>query len=237
MDNAQISLCSRSMNRNFHLDESLPTWVAIKEIEEIIIVDWSSVIPVKAVVDKYQNGKITIIRIDGKKYWNSCIPRNVGIRAAKSKFIFTVDADIRVNRDVFKYIVPEDNVFYTGGFKDSSDKENKYSTCGTSLISRELLLSNNGFNEDMGEMFTDDSELYHRLSRLGAKWDTNNLLRYVHAIPHKNDVRMKNSKFSDFSSWHQLSVNFEKTNPIPPQMQKMDVTIIYPDNTQINTTI
>ena len=42
------------MNRNHHLEKSLPTWLSANP-NEIILVDWGSMPPIKPIVDKYNN--------------------------------------------------------------------------------------------------------------------------------------------------------------------------------------
>lgn len=81
-----ISICTVCMNRNHHLIESVPTWLKT-EVDEIVIVDWTSALPVKEslaeLLSKEDMKRIRIIRVENAHKWVLTVSFNLAIRAAK----------------------------------------------------------------------------------------------------------------------------------------------------------
>jgi hypothetical protein len=96
--NPNISLIVASMNRTDNLIESIYTWLNVKEIAEIIIVDYSSKIPLiehAAVKEWLINNKITLIRLNGEKYFNLGKAYNIAVDFATQEKILKIDADYK----------------------------------------------------------------------------------------------------------------------------------------------
>ena len=68
-----VSIFTSCMNREKFLEEALESWVDIKEVNEIIIVDWSSDKSLVPLVNKFQSEKIFLAIVTGQdKFMLSC---------------------------------------------------------------------------------------------------------------------------------------------------------------------
>ena len=107
------------MNRNHHLEQSLPTWIGAKP-DEIVILDWGSQPPIKPIVDKYivdasglnntnketnketnKKTNITLITITNADKWVLTKSFNLAARFTKYKHILKVDCDSLLKEDFF----------------------------------------------------------------------------------------------------------------------------------------
>lgn len=164
-----LSLCTACMNREDMLEKALQSWTKFSEIDEIIIVDWSSDKPLNELVEKYQDGRIFLARCEGLQ--NEYIPtiaNNLSVRLSSRDTILRIDSDILLYDDFFRKHTLKGNDFWTGDWKKAKN-ENDKSLNGTVLIKREDFFSVNGYNERLRLYGWDDDDLYDRLLKKGFK--------------------------------------------------------------------
>ena len=66
--NEGISIVSCCMNRNENLRKALMTWLQL-DVDEIVIVDWSSKEPVEETIKDLMDHRVKIIRVEGESKW------------------------------------------------------------------------------------------------------------------------------------------------------------------------
>ena len=176
------SLITTCMNREDFLLYSLPTWIG-RGFKEIIIVDWSSKIPVVELLQhfaKYRDETIKVVRVDDMDHFNAGVARNTGTREATGDYILYTDSDMRqISLESVKEI---DDCFYHG--------INKMAPFGTCFMSRKVLDKVNGYTELMPGYGWEDNDLYDRLEEAGIK---RRYFKYGFArhIDHDDKMRIK----------------------------------------------
>ena len=140
------------MNRTLQLEQMLPSWTQVKEINDFVIVDWSSDVPiienyiVQQQMEKYKN--IKIIRVEGEENFYRCLTWNLASKYIKNKIILKLDADsINVDSSWIQYLKFHNSAldrYYLIGMnffcRDSS---------GFLLVNKEDFEAINGYNENL----------------------------------------------------------------------------------------
>lgn len=161
------SFVSACMNRNANLLKSLKSWLAL-EVDEIIIVDWSSVTPVKETLKQAEinDSRIRIVRVDHEKNWVLSYAFNVGFKHVQYDKVYKLDADI-VTASTFL----SDNQFsktelvrgYWKTALDANRRDQMYVNGSFGCYTRHLR-EVNFYNEIIQTYGWDDSDLYQRLT-------------------------------------------------------------------------
>ncbi|MFM6401441.1 MAG: glycosyltransferase, partial [Planktothrix sp.] len=99
---------------------SLKTWLKLGEIDEIIIVDWNSNIPVSQSLQEsgIKDDRILIAKVIDQPRWILTLAYNVGLQLARYDKILKIDADNQITSDFFeKNQLVEQNEFFAGNWK------------------------------------------------------------------------------------------------------------------------
>lgn len=89
-----LSIVTRCMCRKSFLDQTLPTWIKLKEPQEIIIVDWGMTEDLTDLL--LLDPRITILQIPNRQFFNAGASLNIGVDYAGSDIIFHIDSDIKI---------------------------------------------------------------------------------------------------------------------------------------------
>jgi hypothetical protein len=159
------SIVSCCMNRNRNLKKALATWVKLP-VDEIIIVDWSSVEPVIDTVAEFNDPRIKVLRVDNEPKWILTYGFNVGLRFASYTKVFKFDADIEVSEDFLTLNQINTNQFVRGYWKSALDEglDSQVYVNGSFGCNKSDLLNIGFYNELIRTYGWDDSDLYERLS-------------------------------------------------------------------------
>ncbi|MGO1118183.1 glycosyltransferase [Rhodovibrionaceae bacterium A322] len=166
------SIVSCCMNRNDNLNRAITSWLQT-DVDEIVVVDWSSRLPVSRTLDWVKDDRLKIIRVDGEEKWILTAAFNVGLRLASYSRVYKLDADIVVSPRFTK-----DNGFSTGQFvrghwRDALDSglHDQVYVNGSFGAFKSDLRQVGYYNELIRTYGWDDSDLYERLSsHLGLGW-------------------------------------------------------------------
>ena len=209
----KLTLTTGSMNRLSSLCKALPTWIALNELDMILIVDWSSDEPLREALRDFRDPRICILRVIGEKHWCNSQCHNLELRMVSNTGLWLrVDNDTLVRPDFFKYHPAHPNKFYAVNWRTVplivDDKRN---LAGTLLIEPKFLWAINGYNERLIHYGKEDDDLHERLLSLGLEWLEMNLETLDH-IPHDDQERYKHLAIAPRA--HQL---------IDPNIYKQDM--------------
>jgi len=209
------------MNREHLLEEALQTWVKLP-FKEIIIVDWSSTVPLNDLVSKYQNGKIFLLRVNGKEKYNQSKASNLKVRFSTSEYVLSIDSDVKLSEDFLENHVPENGLFFSG--------TNNRSTTGTCMFSRDIFNIINGYNELMEGWGYHDTDFYNRLQLNNQKHILIDKEKLIH-INHDDISRTENYDIKNKSFSNAVNKRVSKKTPwnISHKMEQQEVIIYYPD--------
>ncbi|WP_016954662.1 glycosyltransferase family 2 protein [Catenovulum agarivorans] len=187
------SIVTACMNRNAGLVEGLRSWLKLK-VDEIIVVDWSSI---EAVTDTLElNGindeRIKIIRVESESFWDLTRAFNLGFSFVTSEKIIKVDAEVTISPDFLDKHQIQNGMYYRGDWEKVACQTQIYVN-GFFFLYTADLRAINGFNEYIDLYGYDDLDIYQRLEggvlNLIPKQVTE---QYIFHIEHNDNERVIN---------------------------------------------
>lgn len=182
-----LTIVTRCMNRLDHLQQSLPTWIQIPDIKEILIVDWNSSQDLKSLLNI--DSRIKIIRVDDQKYFNRGAAWNTGIKHVQTDFVFCVDCDVLILRPLM-FSVLKLNMLNKAFYKVEHDFSSLYGTCIFRKIDWKTI---GGYIENTPTWGSEDYYFYQGLKKSGLR---EIFLKgsLFHHIEHDNRMRFENQE-------------------------------------------
>ena len=196
------------MDRTDRLEKMLPTWAKIEDIKDIVVVDWSSKIPIienkniQEILEKFN--KIKIVRVEDEKFFHICKSNNIGFKFTnkENKILLKLDVDyLNIDSSWMNYLTFREETplrlksyFITGShvfYKSSS---------GFLLVNKKDFKNVKGYNENFTSGWgLDDYELYERIYSYKKELDPLfkkiiffDIKKYVYHIPHDDELRYCN---------------------------------------------
>ena len=208
-----ISCITSLMDREYALEEMLPSWTKVDQIKDLVIVDWNSKKPiienkiVKEQMEKYN--KIKIIRVENQKYFNRCLAWNLANYYTNQdyKILLKLDIDyVNLNSDWINTLSLQedsslDNYFITGAYKFYEN------SLGFLLVNKRDF--GKGYNENLRPIWGhEDQDLNKRLTKAEPKYTSRsfnewkgvkeiiffNIKNHIHHIPHSDEARVMNEE-------------------------------------------
>lgn len=170
-----ISLCIPVMNRLKYLKQTLPGIVDRAEEDgscEITLLDYSSTDGMRDyVVSNFDWGTFNYCRIEGQKYYNSALARNICVMVSNGDYIIQLSADTILSGEFLPYIR---KTIYDKDpdwmIEDSHTKWIYGNYVGRFLvIKRKEFIAAGGYDERFTCYAPEDKEICHRLHRRGLK--------------------------------------------------------------------
>ena len=189
-----ISLVVPVMNRSDRVVDCLSTWIDQKEVNEILIVDWSSTIPIKTdeslfSITKHEKTKIVRVN-DEKSFMSMSYSLNVGVRETTQDHILKCDIDYKLtNPELLSIFSREQNKnhFFCGTIP------NKWDFHGFAFFRKEDALKIKGYNEKILGWGWDDEDFYRRMEKIGLERVViMNIEEFIYHIPHDDALRTAN---------------------------------------------
>ena len=185
-----ISVVTCSKDREFYLDMNIYSTVNIKNLNEHIIVDWSSHKEISSKTLSL-NSKAKVYRVTGENDWWLARAYNFGFHFAQGDFILKLDADTTVNHKEFN-LLNLDNLEY----KNFTVDNNGY---GNFLIKKDLMEKVNGFNEYIFGWGYDDRDFHDRvISNMNSEYIETQGSDFIKVTNHNDSLRLnsvyKNNK-------------------------------------------
>eukprot|EP00178_Gracilaria_changii_P019212 TRINITY_DN55818_c0_g1_i1.p1 TRINITY_DN55818_c0_g1~~TRINITY_DN55818_c0_g1_i1.p1 ORF type:complete len:765 (+),score=95.90 TRINITY_DN55818_c0_g1_i1:345-2639(+) len=201
-----VSLVAVCMGRHETLEKTVPAWLAVKDVNEVVLVDWSSDPPLEPIIRQIEGGnRIKIIRVDGEDSWVLSRAYNLAINSTSYSNVIRTDCDYEIGPDfvaahaqlVHQSGEPEADVSATGGSDlkhyyagnyNLARNENEVHLNGAVFIRRKDFLDVGGYDERIQTYGWDDEDLYNRLGEAGLR-KRNISYDHVSHIKHGNAGR------------------------------------------------
>ncbi len=187
-----ISVICAVKNRGKPLTYSLPSWLQQPGINQVILIDWDSGIPLWEELDNgdlpdWPDPRVMFVRAVNQPQWCLAKAFNLAACFARYRLLFKVDADV-VCVDQLTNILPVPHQSFVTGDWRSARNENEASLNGTMLAATADFLSVGGYDERFLHYGWDDDDLYLRLQAQGLehKKFTQNALFH---LPHSTGLR------------------------------------------------
>lgn len=217
-----ISIVVACMNRGDILTEGIENWLRLDWVDEIVVVDWSSDIPVK-----YSHYKVKVYRVVGEPYWILSQAYNLSVLLAKGDVIVKCDADYRLDSRINKYIKPEVKCFYRGDWR-LAKKENERHINGFFIMNKCDFDSVGGYNEGIVTFGFDDGDCYRRLKAIGCNEVSLSCSDGIYHKPHSNEMRTANSMNPSLSMAESNELNrqyVENTEKWSPSSKRVEWSV------------
>jgi predicted glycosyltransferase involved in capsule biosynthesis len=160
----RVSLITAIKDRMESLEAAFATWVKIRGLSQIIIVDWSSKDP--SIIEKVarRDSRVTVARVDNEFYFNHTRTKNLGVNLSDGELIIVTDADIMVHPRLhllFSDLQANGKRFYRGWIPGGY---------GTIVVPRHMFNAVGGYDERMEGWGGSDDDLYLRLTLHGFQF-------------------------------------------------------------------
>lgn len=229
LGNMRVVVTTGSMNRLLPLRRALPTWLALPEVDEVIIVDWGSSPPLSQALRDFTDPRLRIVRVTDQRHWQNAKCHNLEIRlAGPASLLLRIDNDTLVRKDFFERHPHHENGFYAVNWRTVPPEiDDKRNLSGTLLVSPRSLMRVGGYNERLTLYGREDDDLYARLTIEGFRWREMDLATLEH-IPHSDKARLENLA---------LGPEFHKFSPVeskiwgPPEKSAKSVLIAMSEKT------
>lgn len=158
-----LTLVTICMNREAHLRRTVPAWLGLPGLDEIVIVDWSTREPFADLLTL--DPRIRIVRVEDEPRWVQTYPTNLGIAHARGDLVLKCDADCLPSPTVTA-LRPEPGRFFAGDWK-AGRAAGKGSVSGQCLFAKSQWAQVNGYSELFRRYAHDDIDFYRRLETAG----------------------------------------------------------------------
>jgi N-terminal domain of galactosyltransferase/Glycosyl transferase family 2 len=191
IDGRRVSITTGCMNRTEFLRRALATWVQLREVDEILVVDWGSWPPLAKTL-AFSDRRLRIVRVANRRYWENARCHNLEWRLATGDYILRLDSDCLVSKSFFARHPLVPGAFWAGDWsKVPAHIDDKRNLTGTLFVERQHLRRVNGYNERLVLYGKEDDDLYVRLEKSGLRRRTIDFSTMDH-IPHSDEERYRN---------------------------------------------
>lgn len=187
----KISIVTAVMNRPERAIRCVRSWLHHDIFDEIILIDWSSEIPLDSFEELKSNEKLNIIRVEGKEEFNLGQAYNYGILSTKNELILKIDIDHVLGLGSFiqflkKAIDSIESKYITG-------RKGRGYYHGLSFFRKSDFIEAGLFNENLNGWGYDNEDLYNRMNKKLVELPIDPY-PFVYHNPHKDDLRVENYK-------------------------------------------
>jgi predicted glycosyltransferase involved in capsule biosynthesis len=194
------------------------SWVEQPLITEVIIVDWSSTVPVytdATLRSITSHPKVKVIRVDGEtSFIAQAFSQNVGLRFARQPCICKIDIDhVLVDPKFVETLAHSHgtNTFHCG------TAYGKLEYWGFVFFEKRHGLRIGGYNEAARGWGYDDTDFYSRLRKSGVrKVVVENIDEVLYHIPHDMELRIVNYEEKDRKVSNTTNKHLSLTGQLAP---------------------
>jgi glycosyltransferase involved in cell wall biosynthesis len=163
-----VALITPCRNRAEHVLGSLPSWLACRQVDRILIVDFNSTPELLPQLAAFDLERVTVIRLEDEPLWRQGRAQNVALRYASAQgdttTVLKVDADIEVVSiaPYLEAMAGDGALFYRGFSKLGSSS-------GSCLFRLGQGRRCGGWHDQMSGWGGDDVDFYQRMRRRGLR--------------------------------------------------------------------
>ena len=180
---------------------ALPTWLAVDGVAEIVVVDWTSQVPlaedpvIRSMAE--MDPRVHIVRVEGETSWALSRAVNVALRMASAERMIKLDCDSIVSSDfAIMHPLEDPRTYYAGDYRRARIEAELHLN-GVVIASQAAFRGVGGYDERIQRYGWDDTDLHTRFNKSEINFKPINLDLITH-IPHGDDVRQSsNSDFGD----------------------------------------
>lgn len=187
--NVIITAC---MNRNSNLKEAIKSWIKVKDLNQIVIVDYNSKKQVSETLKDINSNLIKIVRVDNVKKWCLTKAFNLAIKCVDYSNIYKLDCEDIITDDIIIKNPINKYSFFRGDYKKAKSTS-ELQINGKLFCNYFNLIKINGYNENITTYGWDDDDIYKRLkNKLTEKIID---IKYFKFISHDDKSRLTNTKY------------------------------------------
>ena len=207
-----VSIVCAVMNRTPALRVALASWVLQGDVQEIVIVDWSSAVPLAPLAQT--DDRIRIVRVENERHFHLAAALNLAADCAVQPVLLKLDADYVLNpyyAFCASHPLPEQG-FFTGHWRHRGPFTEFLNglVCVRAADWRHV----HGYNEHLEGYGWEDDDFYTRLAAAGLKrWLLSPAPPTAFHIPHGHDVRVEHFEDKDRQRSHRK--NREHATAVP----------------------
>jgi GT2 family glycosyltransferase len=207
-----VSIVCAVMNRFPALRVALTSWRLQRDVAEIVIVDWSSSMPLDSLAQ--EDERIRIVRVDHEPRFHLAAAFNLAADCAAQPVLLKLDADYVLNPYydfTASHPLPEQG-FFTGHWRHRGPFTEFLN--GLVCIRAADWKRVQGYNEYLEGYGWEDDDFYTRLAAAGLKrWLLAPSPPTAFHIPHGHDVRVEHYEEKDRQRAHRK--NREHATAVP----------------------
>ena len=212
------------MNRNDILATAVTSWLTALDKgqidAEIIIVDWSSEVPIAESLysKRIRDSRITIVRVDHQDAWILTVANNLAALFARpsdspDRTLIKLDCDTFTSEDFFTLHSLTAGLFYAGNWRVAKD-ENELHLNGILVAPLKSFIEVGGYDERIQTYGYDDENLYERLIKSGLK-RTNIARESASHLEHEAIQRLHYQPTARYSTDIETSINQILSEKLP----------------------
>lgn len=240
-----VSLVAVCMGRQDTVKKTIPAWLKVKDVNEIVVIDWSSEPPLEPTIRAIPGADgVKIIRVNGEQSWVLSRAYNLAMNAAGYSHIIRTDCDYEVGEDFVAahrtlmehdtaavgdtsttagQDVQRDGKRYYAGNYNLARNENEVHLNGAVFIRRKDFLEIGGYDERIQTYGWDDEDLYNRLGDAGLQ-KMNISYDHVSHVQHDNSGRAQSGvKFVAV----EIDLNALLLEKLEPWQKNMNIATTY----------
>jgi hypothetical protein len=187
--NKGVSVVTCCMDRNSNLVKSVKSWTGIKGVNEIVVIDWNSVVPVSQTLklNGIKDDRIKIYRVHNVRFWVASWAKTFGYEVSSFDKILFVDADDQIDDPHFlkKHPLPN-SVFYGGTRGKQYGGKHLY---GMHYVHKSSLERIGGQHQYITTYGYEDTDLFNRLAKSGLKRKNFNLDKVQHLTNNDDEIQ------------------------------------------------
>ena len=101
VDNMRLSVTCGVKDREAPLRQALSSWLARPEVDEVVLVDWSSKKRLEAGNPWLCDPRVVVVQVEGQPHWTASKCHNLELLLATGHLILRLDADDVLHDDFF----------------------------------------------------------------------------------------------------------------------------------------
>lgn len=201
------------------------SWIEVVDVDEIIVVDWSSSVDLAKEVGQLSTGSeksVILHKLHTRTGldWRLTSAYNHAFDLVKSKYVFKVDCDTFLHPDVYSVNRLKNLTLRVASWKSATD-ENGLHLNGVFLTKTASLRAVAGFDERFELYGWDDSDLYERISKksnlFGGDPRTADFVREHHGsqlLSHLKHARRRPASLEEFGiCWNRYLIEQGSRHP------------------------